>query len=175
MRRDNQMPTSGAPSRVPPNQAETSPSLVSTIVEACALANGAVRNTNSEPTTASGLGFIWPFADTTALAMKRPANPRVRYRLITRTGARSQRATLRTELPRQVVEVLRRDIDGRIRIQVGLAVWPEFKRSRHERCRQTDALGCAKIAQVGGHHHHFRELEIENIRRRLIDLPVRLV
>src|SRR5262249_40370418 len=41
------MPTSAAPSRVPPNHAATSPSFVSTIVDACALANGAVSNTNS--------------------------------------------------------------------------------------------------------------------------------
>src|SRR5256714_12549684 len=44
----DQMPTSAAPSRVPPNHAATRPSRVSTIVDACALANGAVSNTNSE-------------------------------------------------------------------------------------------------------------------------------
>src|SRR5437016_957546 len=47
-RRESQMLTSAAPSRVPPNHAATSPSFVSTIVEACALANGAVSNTNSD-------------------------------------------------------------------------------------------------------------------------------
>src|SRR5947207_11206701 len=51
-RRESQMPTSAAPSRVPPNHAATSPSFVSTIVEACALANGAVSNTNSDTTIA---------------------------------------------------------------------------------------------------------------------------
>jgi hypothetical protein len=36
------MPTSGFRSRVPPNQAATSPEGVSTIVEACADGNGAL-------------------------------------------------------------------------------------------------------------------------------------
>src|SRR6185503_16264475 len=36
------------PSPVPPNHAETSPSFVSTMVEACALGNGAVSYTNSD-------------------------------------------------------------------------------------------------------------------------------
>jgi hypothetical protein len=51
--RDTQMPTSGAPSRVPPNHAATSAARVSTIVDACALANGAVSKMNSDRTTAS--------------------------------------------------------------------------------------------------------------------------
>src|SRR6516164_318792 len=58
--RDSQMPTSAAPSRVPPNQAVTSPSRVSTIVDACALVKGAVSNTNSESTE----GTIMPTAST---------------------------------------------------------------------------------------------------------------
>src|SRR5262252_8574586 len=48
------MPTSSAPSRVPPNHAETNPSRVSTIVDACALANGAVSKMNSDATIAAG-------------------------------------------------------------------------------------------------------------------------
>src|SRR5918999_680325 len=44
------MPTSLAPSRVPPNHAATKPSGVSAIVEACALAKGAVSKTNSTST-----------------------------------------------------------------------------------------------------------------------------
>ena len=43
----HQMPTSSAPSRVPPNHAATRPSRVSTIVDACALANGADSKINS--------------------------------------------------------------------------------------------------------------------------------
>jgi hypothetical protein len=53
MRRDIQIPTSFAPSRVPPNQADTSPSRVSAIVEACALANGADSKMNSDVSGAS--------------------------------------------------------------------------------------------------------------------------
>src|SRR5258706_10598502 len=56
VRRESQMPTSTAPSRVPPNHAATSPSLVSAIVEACALANGAVSKTNSDATAAPSAG-----------------------------------------------------------------------------------------------------------------------
>src|SRR2546430_14210466 len=62
------MPTSSAPSRVPPNHAATSPSLVSTSVDACALANGAVSNTNSDVTmgfTSMSVGPIEAVAQTT--------------------------------------------------------------------------------------------------------------
>ena len=45
--RDTQMPTSLAPSRVPPNQAVTRPSRVSAMVEACTLGNGADSKMNS--------------------------------------------------------------------------------------------------------------------------------
>ena len=65
-RRDSQMPTSAAPSRVPPNHAATSPSFVSTIVEACALANGAVSNTNSEPATPRATESSVPFVSRAA-------------------------------------------------------------------------------------------------------------
>ena len=54
-RRDSQMPTSSAPSRVPPNQAATRPLRVSTMVDACALANGADSKMNS--TTSGSTAF----------------------------------------------------------------------------------------------------------------------
>src|SRR5688572_22781056 len=57
-RRDTQMPTSFAPSRVPPNQAATRPSRVSAIVDACALANGADSNTNSTIVGSSAIAVI---------------------------------------------------------------------------------------------------------------------
>jgi hypothetical protein len=52
--RDDQIPMSGAPSRLPPNQAATRPSFVSTIVDACALAKGAASKTNSDATIPCG-------------------------------------------------------------------------------------------------------------------------
>src|SRR3954468_17413524 len=55
-RRESQMPTSPDPYRVPPNQAATRPSRVSTMVEAWALANGALSKMNSEVTIAFARG-----------------------------------------------------------------------------------------------------------------------
>ncbi len=48
-----QIETSGRPSSLPPNHAASSPSRVSTIVEAWADANGARSNTGSDDTIAS--------------------------------------------------------------------------------------------------------------------------
>ena len=78
-RRDSQMPTSVAPSRVPPNHAVTSPSRVSTMVDGGALANGADSNTNSVSVT--------PLADVdTCVCFSRVAVCRCRDSSVTDTA-----------------------------------------------------------------------------------------
>ena len=79
------------------------------------------------------------------------------------------------QLRREIVEVACRDVDRCVRLQIRFSIRSEFERPCHERGSQADAFCGSQIAEMRGDHHHFVKLQIQKLRRGLVDLAVRLV